>query len=145
MPTRIKDIASTAGTPNPNDFIPLDGDSGGTRKMQLNDLRDSKGNVRTIPQNAKTAAYTLAADDVGKHIAITTGGVTVPQNVFSAGDAVTVYNNSGSSQTITQGTGVTMYLAGQATPGNRTLAQRGVATALCVGLNTFILSGGGLT
>jgi hypothetical protein len=145
MPTRIKDIASTAGTPNANDFIPLDGDSGGTRKMPLTDIRDTKGNLRTIPQNAQTSAYTLVAADMGKHIAITTGGVTVPQNVFSAGDAVSIYNNSASSQTITQGTGVTLYLAGQATTGNRTLAQRGVATALCVGSNTFIISGAGLT
>lgn len=143
MPTRIKDIASTAGTPNPNDFIPLDGDNGGTRKMQLNDLRDSKGNVRTIPQNAKTAAYTLAADDVGKHIS-TTAGVTIPASVFNAGDCISIINNSGSSITITA-TAVTCHLAGTGNTGNRTLAQRGVATALCVGSNTFIISGAGLT
>ena len=38
-----------------------------------------------------------------------------------------------------------MYLAGTATTGNRTLAQRGVATVLCVGTNTFVISGAGLT
>jgi hypothetical protein len=65
--------------------------------------------------------------------------------VFSAGQAITIYNNSGSSQTITQGASVTMYLAGTSTTGNRTLAQRGVCTVLCVASNTFVISGAGLT
>jgi hypothetical protein len=38
-----------------------------------------------------------------------------------------------------------MYLVGTATTGNRTLAQRGVATVLCVGTDTFVIMGGGLT
>jgi len=108
-------------------------------------VRDSNGNLRVVPQNAQTSAYILAASDVGKHISITTGGVTVNSGIFSAGDAVSIYNNSGSNQTITQGTSVTMYLVGTATTGNRTLAQRGVATVLCVGSNTFVIMGGGLT
>jgi hypothetical protein len=144
MPTRIKDIASQAATPDTTDFIPLDGNAFGTRRMPLSDLRDTKGNVRSIPQNAQTAAYPLVAADAGKHVAITTGGVTVPLNVFAVGDAVTIYNNSASSQTITT-TAVTCYLAGSATTGNRTLAQRGVATLLCVGGNTYVISGAGLT
>jgi len=108
-------------------------------------VRDSSGNVRTVPANAQTSAYILAASDVGKHVSITTGGVTVNSGIFSPGDAVSIYNNSGSNQTITQGTSVTMYLVGTATTGNRTLAQRGVATILCVGTNTFVIMGGGLT
>jgi hypothetical protein len=144
MPTRIKDIASQAATPDTSDFIPLDGNAFGTRRMPLSDLRDTKGNVRSIPQNVQTAAYPLVAADAGKHVAITTGGVSVPTGAFSVGDAVTIYNNSSSSQTITT-TAVTCYLAGSATTGNRTLAQRGVATLLCVGSNTFVISGAGLT
>lgn len=98
-----------------------------------------------IPQNSQTSAYVAVVGDVGKHISITTGGVTVNASVFSAGDVFTIYNNSGSSQTITQGTSVTMYQAGTATTGNRTLAQRGVCTVLCVASNTFVISGAGLT
>lgn len=98
-----------------------------------------------VPINSKTAAYTLLATDVGKFISITTGGVTVPASVFAVGDAVTIYNDSGSNQTITQGGSVTMYLVGTATNGNRTLAQRGLVTILCVAANTFVISGGGLT
>jgi hypothetical protein len=106
---------------------------------------DSKGELRDIPVDNKTSAYTLVSSDLGKTISITTGGVTVPASVFSPGDAITIYNNSASNQTITQGASVTMYLAGTATTGNRTLAQRGIATALCVATNTFVISGAGLT
>jgi hypothetical protein len=108
-------------------------------------ISDSKGNLRTVPPNAQTGAYTLVIGDVGKFIDITTGGVTVPQNIFSAGDVVTIYNDSASSQTITQGTGVTLRLAGTSTTGNRTLVLRGVATLLCVASNEFVINGGGLT
>ena len=108
-------------------------------------ISDSIGNVRDVPQNAQTAAYVLVASDNGKHISITTGGVTVNSGIFSAGQSVTVYNNSASSQTITQGTSVTMYLVGTATTGNRTLAQRGLCTIFCVASNTFVITGGGLT
>lgn len=97
-----------------------------------------------IPANTKTAAYTLVVADAGKHINITTGGVTVPSSVFSIGDAVSIYNNSTSDQTITEDTGVTLRQAGTANTGNRTLAQYGVATLLCVASNTFVISGGGL-
>jgi hypothetical protein len=111
-------------------------------------VSDSLGNVRTIVQNAQTSAYILVVGDAGKHISITTGGVTVNASIFSAGQAITIFNNSAANQTITQGTSVTMYLAGSATTGNRTLAQRGVATILCItggATPVFVISGGGLT
>ena len=98
-----------------------------------------------VDENAKTSSYTLVAGDVGKYISITTGGVTVPASVFSAGDVVSIYNDSSSDQTITQDGSVTMYLVGTAVTGNRTLAQRGLCTVLCVGTNTFVLTGGGIT
>ena len=102
-------------------------------------------NLLRIPGNSQTGAYVLTASDAGKHISITTGGVTVNASVFATGDAVSIYNNSGSDQTITQGTSVTMRHAGTADTGNRTLAQYGVATILCVGSNTFVISGAGLS
>ena len=111
-------------------------------------VSDSSGNVRAIPQNSQTSAYILAIGDVGKHISITTGGVTVNASIFSAGDAVTIYNNSGSNQTITQGTSVTLRSAGTANTGNRTLAQYGVCTVLCIvggATPTFVISGAGLS
>lgn len=98
-----------------------------------------------IPQNTKTSAYILQKSDVGKYISITSGGVTVPSGIFSEGDVISVYNNSASNQTITQGTSVTMYFSGTSTTGNRTLSQRGLSTILCVGIGTFIIGGAGLS
>ena len=81
----------------------------------------------------------------GKHINISTGGVTFAANLFIAGDAVTIINNSSSNQTITCGA-VTMYLAGEtSTTNTMTLGGRGVATFICVGGNVFYGSGGGLS
>lgn len=108
-------------------------------------ISDIVGNVRDVVQNAKTSAYVLVAADNGKHISITTGGVTVPSSIFSIGQSVTIYNDSLTNQIITQGSGTAVYLVGTNTTGNRTLAQNGLATILCVGPNKFIITGGGLT
>jgi len=108
-------------------------------------VNDGIGNVRDIPQNAQTGAYVLQASDDGKHISITTGGVTVPNAVFSTGQTVSIYNNSGSNQTITQATSVTLRQAGTANTGNRTLAQYGLATILCTAANTFVITGAGVS
>jgi len=100
---------------------------------------------RNIPQNAKTGSYTLLASDVGKSIPNTTGGWTVNNSVNAGGDVVLLYNNSGSDQTITQGSGVTLRLAGTATTGNRTLAQRGLATLYFNSASDVACSGPGVT
>jgi hypothetical protein len=111
-------------------------------------ISDSKGDVRAAPINSKVAAYVLVANDAGQTISITTGGVTVNASIFSAGDMVTIFNNSGSSQNITQGASVTLRLTGTATTGTRALAQYGIATLLCVvggATPTFACTGAGLT
>jgi hypothetical protein len=97
-----------------------------------------------LPVNSKSADYTLQASDVGKYINITSGNVTVPSGVFSDGDVITVYNNKSSTMTIIQGASVTQYFAGTNITGTLTLSQRGIATILCVGSNTFVISGAGL-
>lgn len=110
-------------------------------------IADAAGNVRSIPINAKTAAYTLAATDNGQCVSITTGGVTIPASVFSAGQVVTLYNNSAASQTITQGTGLTLQWAGQSasTTGNRTLGLYGLCTVLFISPTVAVINGAGLT
>lgn len=113
--------------------------------LTASSFSDSAGNLRSIPQNAKTSAYNLAASDNGKHISITTGGVQVLSGVHSIGDTIAIYNNSGSSQTITQGASVTLRQAGTSNTGNRTLAQYGICTILCVASNTFVISGTGIS
>ena len=119
--------------------------SAGNISASAGSVSDVSGNLRRINPNAQSSSYVLQASDAGKYINITTGGVTVPSSVFADGDAISIYNDSASSQTITQGSGVTMYLVGTAITGNRTLGQRGVATILCVGSNTFVACGGGVS
>lgn len=133
----------------------------GTHSTQIADNNNSKfdAGYLGIPQNAQTSAYVLTHQDRGKHISITTGGVTVNAAPFlvgtsgttanwSAGDSFVIFNNSGSSQNITAGASVTFRLAGTATSGTpRTLAQYGVATCLCVvggATPTFVISGAGV-
>ena len=108
-------------------------------------VSDSKGDGRSIPSNAQGGAYVAVAADAGKVIYISTGGVTINTSVYTAGDAVTIINNSGSDQTITQGTSVTMHNAADASTGNRTLAGRGVATVWFAAHDTCYISGAGLS
>ena len=108
-------------------------------------ITDSKGDIRKIVINTKSSAYTLLATDAGKAIYISSGGVTVPNAVFSAGDAVTIINNSGSSQTLTQGTSLTMYNTADAATGNRSLSGRGMATIYFADSSTAYISGSGLS
>jgi len=107
-------------------------------------VSDSKGDLRKIPINAQSSSYTLVSSDAGKTIR-TDSGVTVPAGVFYEGEAITIYNNSGSDITITQGANQTTYNAADAATGNRTLAGRGLCTVLCFSNNQFVISGAGLS
>ena len=54
-------------------------------------------------------------------------GVTIPSATFEAGDSFSIFNNSASAFTITQGSGLTMY-GPNASTGSLSLAARGMAT-----------------
>jgi hypothetical protein len=90
----------------------------------------------------RTTTTTLTAADAGGCVAIT-AGITVPSGVFAAGDAVSIYNNSGSGLTITQGSGLTLRLAGTGSSGDRTLAARGLATIWFNSATEAVMSGAG--
>ena len=108
-------------------------------------VTDSKGDLRKIPASSKSSAYTLQATDAGTLIYISSGGITVPSSAFVVGQAVSIINNSGSDQTITQGSGMTLYNTGDAATGNRTLAGRGMATIWFADYNIGYISGAGLS
>lgn len=111
-------------------------------------VSDVKGELRAIPQNIQSGFYTLLLTDHGKHIELTgpsAAGVTVPNGVFSAGQNVVIVNLSTTPALITQGSGMTLLLAGTASVGNRTLAVNGLATVLFLAANGSIISGAGLT
>ena len=102
------------------------------------------GRLENVPTTNKTASATAAKSDAGTMIT-TDSQFIIPQNIFAAGDIISIYNNSASDIQISQGTGVTLRLVGGTTTGNRTLAQRGLATVTCVASNEFVCSGGGLS
>jgi hypothetical protein len=99
---------------------------------------------RNIPRSTTTT--TIAATDVGKCIAVS-ANIALPANTttFAAGDAVSIYNNSGATITITQGGSITLYLGGTATTGNRTLARRGIATIWFNSNTDAVISGAGVS
>lgn len=106
-----------------------------------------------IPQNSKSAAYTLVLADSGKHIlhpsADTTARIfTIPSNLatpFPIGTALTFVNQNGAG-TITIAISIDiMRLAGAGTTGSRTLTANGTATALKITATEWLISGVNLT
>jgi hypothetical protein len=117
------------------------------------DWGDDTVPFRNIPQNSRSAAYTLTIADSGKHIfhpsADTTARTwTIPANgsvAFPIGTAVTFINQNGAGVITIAITTDTMRLAGAGTTGSRTLAANGVATAIKITATEWIISGTGLT
>ena len=107
-------------------------------------LTDSYGNVRDISKSgsAKTTSYTLLATDIGQFIEVGSGGsVTIPDATFSAGDAVSIFNNTSGNITVTCSI-TTAYIAGTDTDkATVTLATRGVATILFVSGTVCVING----
>lgn len=91
---------------------------------------------------AKTSPYTLVTSDIGEFIEVGGGGsITIPDGVFSAGDAALIFNNTTTSITITCSI-ATAYIAGTNSDKNSvTLATRGVASILFVTPNICVISG----
>lgn len=96
---------------------------------------------RSIPRS--TTSGTAVVGDVGKCIAVS-AGITIPNSTFAAGDAVSIYNDSGSAITITAGV-TTLRQAGTGNTGNRTLAARGMATVWFNSATEAVISGAGVS
>ena len=107
---------------------------------------------RNIPQNSKSADYTLVLADAGKHIfhPSTDASIrtfTIPANASVAyviGTAVTFIKMRSQVVTIAI-TSDTMYLSDAGTTGSRSLAQYGSATAIKITSTNWLISGSGLT
>lgn len=97
------------------------------------------GSIQSAIQTSGETSGTLTSASANK-VVTATGGVTINDGVFAAGDIVVIYAGS-SSRTITQDTGMTLRLHGSATTGSRTLAARGVAALYFVSNSEAIVSG----
>lgn len=107
-------------------------------------VSDGDGALRAIPQSGsdKTSAYTLVVGDIGNFIGVGSGGsIVIPNSVFSAGDAISIFNNTTGNITITC-TITTAYKAGtNADIATATLETRGVATILFISGTVCVIGG----
>lgn len=109
--------------------------------------------IREIPQNSKSADYTLVLSDGGKHIfhPATDGSTrtwTIPANAsvaYDVGTAITFVNEDGAGAINIAITTDTLVLAGDGSTGTRALAAGGIATALKIKSGEWIISGTGLS
>jgi hypothetical protein len=107
---------------------------------------------RNIPQNSKSADYTLVLADSGKHIFHPSSDAnartfTIPANssvAYPIGTAITFINMTAAVVTIAITTD-TMYLSSTGTTGSRSLARYGSATAIKLDSTSWLISGSGLT
>ena len=104
---------------------------------------------RDIPQVVFTSNSTLALTDAGKHYysANSANVITVPNNAtvsFNIGTAISIVQQGTANLTVTPGSGVTMYLAGNSTSASRTLGNFGMATLMKVGTDTWFINGTGV-
>lgn len=104
---------------------------------------------RDIPQVVFTSNATLALTDAGKHYFSSNSAnvITIPNNTtvsFSIGTAISIIQQGTANLTVTPGSGVTMYLAGNSTSSSRTLGNYGMATLMKVDTNTWFINGTGV-
>ncbi len=106
---------------------------------------------RDIPQVSLSANATIATADAGKHFYSTSASnliLTIANNAsqaFQTGSALTIINQGTGNITVAQGSGVTLYLAGNASSGNRTISTFGMATCIKVATDTWFINGTGVT
>jgi hypothetical protein len=104
-----------------------------------------------IPQNSQNGNYNIVLGDAGKHIYHPTGQAaatyTIPANSnvgFTTGTAITIVNGSANNVTVAITTD-TMYLSSNGATGSRTISQWGVATAVKLTSNVWVISGSNIT
>ena len=122
--------------------------------MDLGNVPNGSGTAvgyRDIPQVSFTGNATLAATDAGRHYystLATANTLTIANNTsvsWAVGTAITVVNRGSGNITVAQGTGVSLYLAGNSSAANRTVSTYGMATLLNVAANIWMINGTGVS
>ena len=141
---------SSAGVPTLTTPV-LGTPTSGTLSACTVDGTDAVG-FRNIPQNSRSADYTLVLTDSGKHIFHPVGDnnartFTIPANssvAYPIGTALTFINMAVANVTIAITTD-TLVLSSAGTTGSRTLATNGSATCIKITSTSWLISGSGLT
>jgi hypothetical protein len=103
-----------------------------------------------IPQVAASNA-TLALTNAGKHFYSTTVGdltLTVPLNAsvaFATGTEISIVVQAAGNILVNAVSGVTLYMGGNATSGNRVVSTYGIATIIKVASDTWFINGTGVS
>jgi hypothetical protein len=106
---------------------------------------------RDIPQVSLSSNATIAINDAGKHyysVSASNLALTIANNTsvsWAVGTAISIVNRGSGNIIIAQGSGVSLYLAGNSTAANRTISTYGMATLLNVAANTWMINGTGVT
>ena len=136
--------------------LKVQGNASGTGTHTLQSANTSSNISQTLPTadsvtlgylnipavGTKTSSYTLATSDVGKYVQVgTSGSITIPDATFSAGDIVSIFNNTTGAVTCTCSI-TTAYIAGTDTDkATVSLATRGVATVLFQSGTVCVIAG----
>ena len=115
----------------------------GGAQLTLPNTTSTLGFINIPPVGQKILAYTLSTLDVGKFVeqSNANGIITIPTSTFSSGDAVSLFNNTNTSLTISC-TGLTAF-----TPGNNSsktsvnVSVRGVASVLFISSSVCVITG----
>lgn len=117
---------------------------GGTlTTLTLPNTSSTLGFINIPAVGQKSAAYTLSTLDVGKFVeqSNANGTITLPTSTFSSGDAVSVFNNTNTTLTISC-TGLTAYVSGNNTSKTSVnVSTRGVASILFINTNVCVITG----
>jgi hypothetical protein len=131
--------------------IVVKGNASGSGSVTLQSANTNSSLTQTLPStDAVTLGYlnvpvsstttTVATSDVGKVISLS-AGITIPDATFSAGDVVSLFNNTTGSLTITCSI-TTAYIAGtDSDKATVSLATRGVATILFISGTVCVITG----
>jgi hypothetical protein len=131
--------------------IKLQGNSSGAGTSVLQSANTALTLTQTLPTldgatigylniPVSSTATTLVAADVGKVVSLS-AGITIPASIFAAGDAISLYNNTTSTKTITCSAVTTKISGSDTTVTSATLAIRGVATVLFIDATNCVLTG----
>lgn len=139
---KISELPAAVSVADADDVAIVQG--GTTKKADASLFRDYIAPyVRNVPRIASVGEV-IDTDGIG-HCYSATGTMEVPASVFAAGDTVSIYNATAGNLTLTQGSGLTLRLAGTATTGSRTLSQRSLATIWFESATEAIVIGAGVT
>jgi len=132
--------------------IAVTGNASGTGTQTLQSANTNSSVTASLPDlstnyslgflNApiSSTTSTVTTSDIGKVISLS-AGITIPDATFSAGDIVSLYNNTSGSLTITCSI-TTAYVAGtNSDVATMTLATRGIATILFISGTVCVVSG----